>query len=629
MKNEFTEEELKESIRVPKTVEEKLRLTVEKCLERSGIYHQVFSRIKTASSLAKKYKRKAYDGGKKIQDLIGIRIDVYFEDDLKICRNLLERLFGKAEWSRTSFEEEEFKPQKINGVFRLPEELKTMISDETWDFYIDDTFEIQLKTIFFEGGHEIEHDMKYKGADLWEGKSDRARYFNTILATLELCDKSIVTLFENLGHDLYHEKNWAGMIKAHFRLKMAGGDLYPELVEYFDSDQRVENVPKRIFKTHREELIGWLLELPRRVPININTIVAVINKRLINDPEVTRIMEDRDVFEKRSDRQGDDEEKYDLRIPELMSTFHADVLMISDENNRDEKYMSAVNTIYSWIYNKFSSVLPALSKEVESVNIEELGFWIRVDYRPEERIFLCSAKHIDTRQAGRIWITYALIMPDEAGELRLAVDNGFTYFPDENDKTDVTRVFSCPRFYRQIVSQIGVKDEWELGNTHLVITKEQADKMIELIISDHRTFPIVMLMSAEVNDGRLDEGWLGSFAIRYIQDKAGHYAHFARIHRPMGAYMLERVAELGISYEFKLKDEMKQGLIVIMPKKNSVLVSESFSEAHIANCSFASFDAIEHLQPFRQQDNGKAFGNELLTLLRRMNTEHEHYTVIR
>ena len=86
---------------------------------------------------------------------------------------------------------------------------------------------------------------------------------------------------------------------------------------------------------------------------------------------------------------------------------------------------------------------------------------------------------------------------------------------------------------------------------------------------------------------------------------------------------------MGISYEFRLKESMRNGLIVIMPKKNSVLISESFSESHIANCSFASFEAIEHLQPFRQQDNGKAFGNELLTLLRRMNTEHEHYTVIR
>lgn len=34
--------------------------------------------------------------------------------------------------------------------------------------YIDDTFEIQIKTMFFEGWHEIEHDMRYKGEELWK-----------------------------------------------------------------------------------------------------------------------------------------------------------------------------------------------------------------------------------------------------------------------------------------------------------------------------------------------------------------------------------------------------------------------------------------------------------------------------
>ncbi len=61
--------------------------------------------------------------------------------------------------------------------------------------YIDDTFEIQIKTMFFEGWHEIEHDMRYKGEELWKNYKGFSRYFNSILATLELCDKSMVTLF--------------------------------------------------------------------------------------------------------------------------------------------------------------------------------------------------------------------------------------------------------------------------------------------------------------------------------------------------------------------------------------------------------------------------------------------------
>ena len=40
--------------------------------------------------------------------------------------------------------------------------------------------------------------MRYKGEELWKNYKGFSRYFNSILATLELCDKSMVTLFEDL-----------------------------------------------------------------------------------------------------------------------------------------------------------------------------------------------------------------------------------------------------------------------------------------------------------------------------------------------------------------------------------------------------------------------------------------------
>ena len=84
-------------------------------------------------------------------------------------------------WSTSERSEEEFKPTKLNGVCRLPEYLRSEISTETWDMYIDDTFEIQIKTMFFEGWHEIEHDMRYKGEELWKNYKGFSRYFNSIL----------------------------------------------------------------------------------------------------------------------------------------------------------------------------------------------------------------------------------------------------------------------------------------------------------------------------------------------------------------------------------------------------------------------------------------------------------------
>ena len=133
---------------------------------------------------------------------------------------------------------------------------------------IDDTFEIQIKTMFFEGWHEIEHDMRYKGEEIWKNYSGFSRYFNSILATLELCDKSMVTLFEDLGHSLYKSGRWSDMIKSHFRLKLGGASLYPEVEQVLneDLDLQVENLAKRMYKTSRQTLVEQLLKRSRRVP---------------------------------------------------------------------------------------------------------------------------------------------------------------------------------------------------------------------------------------------------------------------------------------------------------------------------------------------------------------------------
>ena len=152
----FTKEELAAKVRVPPLVEQDLKRIISDRLEQCGLYFRCFSRIKTAASMASKFEMKDYGGSRKLQDLIGVRINLYFDDDVDICREIMVRTFDVIEWSTSKREEDEFKPAKLNGVFRLPEYLKVQISPETWDMCIDDTFEIQIKTMFFEGWHEVE-----------------------------------------------------------------------------------------------------------------------------------------------------------------------------------------------------------------------------------------------------------------------------------------------------------------------------------------------------------------------------------------------------------------------------------------------------------------------------------------
>ena len=310
----YTKEELAAAVRVPPQVERDLRRIISDRLEQCGLYHRCFSRIKTAQSMARKFEMKDLNEEHKMQDLIGVRINLYFDDDVDICRDIMAQTFDVIEWSTSKRSEDEFKPAKLNGVFRLPAYLKTQISPQTWNMCIDDTFEIQIKTMFFEGWHEVEHDMRYKGEELWSHYPGFSRYFNSILATLELCDKSMVTLFEDLGHALYKSGRWSDMIKSHFRLKLGEAQLYPEVEQILNEDMSSsDNLAKRIFRTPRPILIGQLLSRTRHVPINVNTIIALLNESVFHDDRLTDVFRRMDVFNDGREDLEAESRPYELR----------------------------------------------------------------------------------------------------------------------------------------------------------------------------------------------------------------------------------------------------------------------------------------------------------------------------
>ena len=313
-KTVYTKEELSEHVRVPAVVEKDLKRIISDRLEQCGLYFRVFSRIKTATSMARKFEMKEYGEDRKLQDLVGVRINLYFDDDVDICRSIMERTFDAVGWSTSERSDDEFKPTKLNGVFRLPEYLKDEISPDTWDMCIDDTFEIQIKTMFFEGWHEIEHDMRYKGEELWSHYQNFSRYLNSILATLELCDKSMVTLFEDLGHALYKSGRWSDMIKSHFRVKLGDVAMYPEVEQLLNDDMsQVENLAKRIYKTNKQFLVDQILKRGRKIPINVNTIIALLNDSDFHDSRLTAIFKARDVYNDGREESLAESRHYELR----------------------------------------------------------------------------------------------------------------------------------------------------------------------------------------------------------------------------------------------------------------------------------------------------------------------------
>lgn len=536
----YSREEIEKNIKVPAIVEVELRHIVESRLKQSGLYYRLFSRIKTSESLEKKFQIKNYNSEKKIQDLVGLRIDVYFEDDMKICRKMLEQMFSLVEWAESDQTDVEFKPVKINGVFKMPIFLRNQVSPQTWDMCIDDTVEIQIKTVFFEGWHEIEHDMKYKGGDLWGDRRNYSRYFNSILATLELCDKSMVSLFENLGHHLYKEGNWIGMMKAHYRLKMEEKPLYPDLEELLDNDHSENNLGKRLYKIDRQELVDMLLRQSRPVPINVNTMIALINQAVLHDERLDAIFRKYDVFSEDND-QISEELNFRRPVPlRRIPVFNIKVHLSERKYDISTAAKEAARLAHSWLFEKFGHLDSSIPSELAAFSVNMLGYILELDYRPEEYYWKLECRHIDMEAPGQVWLTEAECYR-ESGKQMLKVWNGYAVAGESTDY--LNRYFSCPKFYSNIVDRIGVLDVDSLSTSRRIIREADVERIRELILSRERTLPLCLIVSEENDKGWLDESWLENFRVFDFTRMAGRYTHIYTCSIKVAEMILDGIAD--------------------------------------------------------------------------------------
>lgn len=605
----FTKEEIESRVKVPAIVEVELKHLIEDRLKQSGLYYRIFSRIKSSESLARKYQVKSYHADKKIQDLIGLRIDVYFEDDLRICRRMMEQLFSLVGWSESEKNDIEFKPVKINGVFRLPDYLKRQITPDTWEMCIDDTIEIQLKTVFFEGWHEIEHDMKYKGGELWSGKNSFARYFNSILATLELCDKSLVTMFENLGHDLYKEGNWAGMMKAHYRLKMEERPMYPELEQLLNEDRSENNIGKQLFKTSRQVLVDELLRQPRRVPINVNTMVALVNRAVIHNDRLERLFHERDVFDDGSEQIGEELTFGRLEPLRKVTVFRALVNLSTYKFQKHAACLEAARLTYAWIYEKFGRLDGELPTEPVTFDKNMLGFRISVIYEPWHDYWKMESYHIDMEAPGQVWVAEAECYLSDDGRQMLSVRN--SYAAVEDRRGYLNRYFSCPKFYSNIADRIGLFDVRYLSTSRRIVRDHQIAKLQALITSGRRTMPVCLIMSEEQDNGWLDEGWLENFRVYDFTRMAGRYTHIYTCSLSIGKLLL---APLGIDVSCPAVYVFNSAACT--PGGDILNHCSIYTQDDVMNCSYGRQQMKQEGRRYDIVRGGQAFYHKLLQEMR-------------
>jgi putative GTP pyrophosphokinase len=251
-------------------------------LNRAGIMHRIFFRCKDPGSINLKMEKKGYDGiGSFLRDLIGIRINVYFVDDIHIVSQRLLSLFIKRDESIDIINQTEFKPTRINYVFELPQQHKREFAETITDTRIDCTFELQLRTVLSEGWHEVEHDLRYKQQDHWENHGDLGRILNGVLASLETNDWSMLSLLDKLSYRHYRARNWDAMIRTKLRLRLDSTSVLDErIVSLFE--QQTE-LAKSIFKLDRSLLLKDLFESDIKFPLIINNVVFFINARYFGD----------------------------------------------------------------------------------------------------------------------------------------------------------------------------------------------------------------------------------------------------------------------------------------------------------------------------------------------------------
>lgn len=256
-------------------------------LNRVGILYRIFSRVKNKESRNKKLKDPKYGTTKKMQDLIGIRIVLYFNDDIKTVRKLISNKFEELskDSSIDDFGTDEFKAVRFNIVYKLHESLaeKLYFKDE---HRIDKTFELQIRTIFSEGWHEVEHDLRYKCKSDWDNNHNESRKLNGIYATLETSEWTMIKIFDELAYNHYKNQDLLGMMRQKFRLRIIDKDISDDIKDIVLTEA---GLLKDIFRVNRNKLLLAMAEREFYYPLTFDNIIYFSNIVFIHNDKLLSV----------------------------------------------------------------------------------------------------------------------------------------------------------------------------------------------------------------------------------------------------------------------------------------------------------------------------------------------------
>ena len=271
---------MNESVKILDGIAQQLDSLLTRQLNNCGLMFRLFSRVKTTRSLAHKMRIKGekYRSGKSlIQDMIGLRIVAYFQDDVEA----LATYFSYGEAVGSSIDElnsSTFCPQRLNLTCPIPEAL---VSDfrqalpAEYAPYIDNTYEIQIRTVFSEGWHEVEHDLRYKCKADWEQCEPYSRVLNGLIATLETAEWNMRMLFDQMAHTNMQTKNYRAMLRNKMHLRLQGEDFSEEVSDFL---RQHPEVAEQVLKADRLVILLALLNHTKSIPLTYDMLLFLINR---------------------------------------------------------------------------------------------------------------------------------------------------------------------------------------------------------------------------------------------------------------------------------------------------------------------------------------------------------------
>jgi len=299
----------------------RIYLDLKNDLDRSGIMYRLFFRAKTEMSLNHKMALKGEkyrSGAAKIQDALGFRIVLYFHDDVDI----LADHFSFMDVLDTAMDHPDactFSPRRLNLTIRIPEpfipDFRAALPEE-FAPYIDDAYEIQLRTVYSEGWHEVEHDLRYKCKDDWIGYDKYSRNLNGVIACLENAEWSVMSIFNQMAEENRRNQNFRAMFRNKFRFRFKSEDFSEKITNYLLEDWRKANaandepseekeknqrncqavaVATELLNVDRSVLAISLLLHSKPITLTFDRLFFVINRLFLkrNDIKVMESEEDR------------------------------------------------------------------------------------------------------------------------------------------------------------------------------------------------------------------------------------------------------------------------------------------------------------------------------------------------